>query len=86
MASSVPELHMRGSFSAISAAIQQLAGGVAAVVAGHLVTTAADGRLEGFANVGYVVVGSTLVAGFLATRVHREIRQREAAAQGVPVI
>jgi predicted MFS family arabinose efflux permease len=78
MSQSVPELRMRGSFSAISAAIQQLSGGLAAVVAGHLVRTGADGKLQGFANVGYVVVASTLVAGILATRVSREIARREA--------
>ena len=79
MSSSVPEPHMRGSFSAISASIQQLSGGVAAVIAGHLVSTGTDGKLYGFDRVGYVVVGSTLIAAFLASRMHREIRQREAA-------
>jgi predicted MFS family arabinose efflux permease len=38
MSASVPEPQMRGSFNAISASIQQLSGGVAAVVAGHLVS------------------------------------------------
>lgn len=80
MAASVPEPSMRGSFSAISAAIQQLSGGVAAVLAGYLVSSGADGKLEGFANVGYVVIGSTFIAGFLVHRVHRGIAQREAGA------
>ncbi|SHG71662.1 MFS transporter [Massilia sp. CF038] len=80
MSASVPEPAKRGAFSAISAAIQQLSGGVAAVVAGHLVSTGADGKLVGFANVGYVVVCSTIVAGFLAHQVHRGIVQREALA------
>jgi predicted MFS family arabinose efflux permease len=78
MAASVPEPSMRGSFSAISAAIQQLSGGVAAVLAGYLVSSGADGKLVGFANVGYVVIGSTFIAGFLVHRVHRGIAQREA--------
>ena len=54
--------------------------GVAAVVAGHLVSTGADGKLVGFENIGYVVIGSTLIAAFLTLRLHRGIRQREAAA------
>jgi predicted MFS family arabinose efflux permease len=78
MSSSVPELHMRGSFSAISAAIQQLSGGIAAVVAGHIVSTSADGKLQHFPLVGYVVIGSTCVAAFLATQVQKEISAREA--------
>lgn len=80
MSQSVPELRVRGSFSAISAAIQQISGGVAAIIAGHLVTTGADGRLQGFPNVGYVVVCSTIVAGVLALRMSRAIAQRERAA------
>ena len=32
------------------------------VVAGHIVTQAADGRIEHFPEVGYVVVGTTLLA------------------------
>ncbi len=80
MAASVPELRMRGSFSAIGAAIQQLSGGVAAVVAGHLVSTGADGKLQGFATVGYVVIGSTFIAGFLVMRVHKGIALRETLA------
>ena len=79
-AASVPEPSMRGSFSAIGAAIQQLSGGVAAVLAGYLVSTGADGKLEGFVNVGYVVIASTFIAGFLVHRVHRGIIQREAGA------
>jgi predicted MFS family arabinose efflux permease len=81
LSASVPELHMRGSFNAISAAIQQLAGGVAAVVAGHLVATAADGKLVGFANVGYVMVATTFIGALLARQVEREVRQR-AATEG----
>ena len=79
MSASVPELHMRGAFSAISASIQQLSGGVAAIVAGHLVSTGADGKLHGFANVGYVVIGSTAVAAFLVMHVQKGISRREAA-------
>ncbi|MDL2355861.1 MAG: MFS transporter [Pseudomonadota bacterium] len=84
LAAGVPEQHMRGAFSAISAAIQQLSGGAATIVAGHLVSTGADGRLSGFANVGYVVVGSTFVAALLARQVHKELTQRQAGA--VPAV
>ena len=79
MAASVPEPQMRGSFSAINAAIQQLAGGTAAVVAGHLVSTGADGKLHGFDQVGFIVVASTMVTAFLTLRVHKAITERESA-------
>ena len=78
LAASVPELPRRGAFNAISASIQQLAGGTAAVVAGHLVSTGADGKLHGFENVGYVVVTTTFVAALLARQVNREVQARQA--------
>ncbi|MES2760097.1 MAG: MFS transporter [Pseudomonadota bacterium] len=80
MAASVPEQHMRGSFNAISASIQQLSGGVATVIAGHLVSVGADGKLLGFERVGLVVVATTFVGAFLVGRVNKEILQREVGA------
>jgi hypothetical protein len=50
------------------------------VIAGHLVSTGADGKLQGFPHVGYVVVGTTIVAGFLVRQVNKELLQRTAAA------
>jgi predicted MFS family arabinose efflux permease len=78
MSASVPEPQMRGSFNAISASIQQLSGGVAAVVAGHLVSIGADGRLHGFERVGWVLVATTIAGAFLVGQVNREIQARAA--------
>ena len=78
MAASVPPATQRGSFNAISASIQQLSGGVASVVAGHIVTQAPDGRLQQFSVIGYVVVATSLVALGLVWRLQR------AMADGVP--
>jgi hypothetical protein len=39
-----------------------LAGGVASVVSGHIVSQGADGRLQHFDTVGYVVVATSLIA------------------------
>jgi predicted MFS family arabinose efflux permease len=83
MSASVPELHMRGSFNAIGASIQQLAGGLAAVIAGHLVSVGADGKLVGFERVGLVLVATTFVGVFLVSQVDKEIRQREILAAEV---
>ncbi|MES2350833.1 MAG: hypothetical protein V4641_24960 [Pseudomonadota bacterium] len=67
----MPSQTQRGSFNAISASIQQLSGGLASVVAGHIVTQGADGHLQNFNVVGYVVVGSSLVATTLLWRLNR---------------
>jgi predicted MFS family arabinose efflux permease len=78
--SSVPDPAQRGSFNSVSAAIQQLAGGVASVIAGHVVSRSEDGKLLHFPVVGYVVVASTLVAGVLAWRIQRGVQMRAAGS------
>ncbi|MCF8205005.1 MAG: MFS transporter [Methylotenera sp.] len=58
--SGIPAPEQRGAFTAINAALQQLAGGLAALISGHIVVIAADGRLEHFPWVGNVLIGTTL--------------------------
>jgi predicted MFS family arabinose efflux permease len=77
LVSSVPEPSKRGSFNAISASIQQFAGGFASIVAGHIVAFNADGKLEHFPVIGYVVVGTTLIAAVLTWRIQQELNQRK---------
>ncbi|HEY8881409.1 MAG TPA: MFS transporter [Roseateles sp.] len=57
----IPAPEQRGAFTAINAALQQLAGGLAALVSGHIVTIAADGKLQHFPWVGNVLIGTTLI-------------------------
>jgi len=75
----VPEPTKRGAFNAISASIQQLSGGLASLVAGHIVALGADGRLLRFPVVGYVVVCTTLVAIGLVWKIQREVDAAKAA-------
>jgi len=57
-------------------------GRLASLVAGHIVTQAADGRIEHFPQVGFVVVGTTLLAVGLVWRIQRQIQaQAQAQAQ-----
>ncbi|MBV7536665.1 MFS transporter [Duganella sp. sic0402] len=73
ISSTVPAATQRGSYNAISASIQQLAGGLASVAAGHIVTQGADGHLQHFDTVGYVVVATSVVAGVLLWRLQRDL-------------
>lgn len=79
MVAGIPAPEQRGAFNSVSAALQQLAGGVASVVSGHIVQFAPDGRLQHFPWVGNVVIASTAIAGFLIWRM-----QRSGAAQAQP--
>ncbi|MFZ4878468.1 MFS transporter [Janthinobacterium sp. Mn2066] len=73
LVSSVPAANQRGSFNAISASIQQLAGGVASVIAGHIVTFGADGKLQHFDTIGDVMVGTAILALGLLWLLQRSI-------------
>ena len=69
----VPALTQRGAFNAINASLSQLAGGLAALVAGHIVQQGADGKLHHYDVAGYVVVATSLLACFLLWRVQRGV-------------
>ena len=86
MVSSIPSVRQRGAFNAISASIQQLSGGLASVLAGHLVTLGADGRLQRFDVIGYVVVGAMVIALVLVWRLQRspDVGLRPIAGAGQP--
>lgn len=73
LVSTVPAPTQRGSFNAISASLQQLSGGVASVIAGHIVAQGADGRLEHFEVVGYVVVATSIASVLLLRRLVRNL-------------
>lgn len=66
--STVPTPSQRGAFSAINASVQQLSGGLASVIAGHIVAVGADQKLQHFDTVGFVVVASTLTSLLLLWR------------------
>jgi predicted MFS family arabinose efflux permease len=76
LVSSVPEMTKRGSFNAVNSAVQQLAGGVASVVAGHIVSVGPDGKILNLPIVGYVVVCSTLASAVLVWRIQQSLQKR----------
>ena len=60
--SAIPDASQRGSFSAISASLQQLSGGLGSVLAAAIIAQNADGSLRHFDWVGYIVVATTIVS------------------------
>ena len=77
--SQVPAPTQRGSFNAINASLAQLAGGLASLVAGHIVQQGADGRIHHYDIAGYVVVATSLLACLLMWRIQRGITAAAAA-------
>jgi predicted MFS family arabinose efflux permease len=80
--SQVPAPAQRGSFNAINASLSQLAGGLASLVAGHIVQEGADGRIHHYEVAGYVVVATGLLACVLLWRIQRGIQALETVRPG----
>jgi predicted MFS family arabinose efflux permease len=77
--SALPKPADRGSYMSISASLQQVSGGVAAVVAGLIVVQTPEGPLLHFDIVGYVLVCSTLATLAMMYFIDRRIRGMMAA-------
>ncbi len=74
--SAVPVQRDRGAFMSVNAAIQQFAGGIAAGVAGLVVTQNPDGKLGRYDILGYMVVGAMAITAFLMYFINRGIIRR----------
>jgi predicted MFS family arabinose efflux permease len=59
--SAIPQPADRGSYMSISSSIQQISGGIAAVLGGLIVTESSSGALQHFDTVGYMLVATTLI-------------------------
>jgi predicted MFS family arabinose efflux permease len=62
LTSAVPQPQDRGAFMSINSSVMQIAGGIAAIIAGKIVTQTADGVLHHYNIIGYSVMGSILIA------------------------
>jgi predicted MFS family arabinose efflux permease len=71
--SAVPDPRHRGSFMSVNSSIQQISGGIAAAVAGHIVVQTAQGPLQHFDRLGYVVVGAVLITVGMMAGIHRTV-------------
>jgi predicted MFS family arabinose efflux permease len=60
--SAIPDPSQRGSFSAVSASVQQLSGGLGSVLAAAIIAQAPDGSLIHFDGLGYIVVTTSIVS------------------------
>ncbi|WGS20742.1 MULTISPECIES: MFS transporter [unclassified Bradyrhizobium] len=60
--SAIPDASQRGSFSAVSASVQQLSGGLGSVLAAAIIAENPDGSLLHFDRLGYIVVATSIVS------------------------
>ncbi len=72
LTSAIPAMADRGAFMSINSSLQQIAGGVAAAVAGLIVSQDSKGSpLKHYNTVGYVIIFISLLSIFLMWRVHK---------------
>jgi len=71
--SAVPDPSSRGAFMAISSSLQQIAGGLASIVAGLIVVETASGALEHFDTLGYILVGNAILTTVMMYFIHRTV-------------
>ena len=76
MMSVIPEAKNRGSFMSVSSSLQQIAGGFASVIAGFIVSANDDGSLVHFNTLGYVMMGTALVALGMMYIIHRMVADK----------
>jgi predicted MFS family arabinose efflux permease len=74
--SAIPDPSQRGSFSAVSASLQQLSGGLGSVFAAAIIAENPDGTLRHFDRLGYVVVAASILSLIAMYFVQKSVANR----------
>ncbi|HEV7620924.1 MAG TPA: MFS transporter [Flavisolibacter sp.] len=73
----VPDLQDRGAFMSINSSLQQIAGGIAAAVAGLIVVQKTRySPLEHYSTLGWIIVGTSILAIILIYRVSNLVKNK----------
>ena len=84
LTSAIPDMADRGAFMSINSSLQQIAGGVAAAVAGMIVTQPGKGApLQHYNIVGYVIVGISIIAILLMRRVDNLTKKKAESGKAI---
>jgi predicted MFS family arabinose efflux permease len=68
----VPKKEDRGAFMSINSSLQQIAGGVASVIAGMVIVQQHGGKLLHFNTLGYIVISIMTVCAYCMFRINRQ--------------
>lgn len=79
LTSGLPKMQDRGAFMSINASLQQIAGGVAAIVGGMIVSQKDKySPLENYNILGYIISILSIISILMVYRVSRMVKQRKA--------
>lgn len=79
----VPDPQDRGAFMSINSATQQISGGIASMIAGMIVMQTPSGYLEHYDILGYVVIGSMIVAVWMLYYLNKRVQHKLHTAKPV---
>jgi predicted MFS family arabinose efflux permease len=77
----IPNPEDRGAFMSINSSLQQIAGGVASVIAGLIIFQDKSGHIYHFATLGYVAIAVMVICAFLMFVINRQVAQKMADIQ-----
>lgn len=75
MMSAVPSPKDRGAFMSINSAVQQLSGGISSFIAGLIVYKSANGEIQNYPILGFVVTGTMIIAMIMMNRLHQLLKK-----------
>lgn len=79
LSTAIPEMKDRGAFMSINSSLQQMAGGLASIAAGFIVTQETKtSPIENYNILGYIVAGSILICVPLIYRVSAMAKKKQA--------
>jgi len=76
LVSAVPDMKDRGAFMSINASVQQMGGGIAAVIGGWLIGQNAAGQLVHYDVLGYVTIGAFAICLALMYNLNQYVTQK----------
>jgi predicted MFS family arabinose efflux permease len=72
----VPDTKDRGAFMSINSSLQQIAGGIASVIAGWVIIQQPGGKLLHFNTLGYLCISLMVACGFCMYVINRHIQRK----------
>ena len=82
----VPEPQDRGAFMGVNSSIQQIAGGLASLLAGFIVSETSTGFIENYPTLGNVVVFAVIVTALLMYRIHKYVTAKLASDAAAAIV
>jgi len=79
----VPDSADRGAFMSVNSSLQQIAGGIASVIAGLIVYQEPGGRIHHFDTLGYICIVMMIIGAFLMSGINKIVMDKVGSTKAV---